>query len=88
MNYFLRVSPIDSSHLFNNIYLFKYTFTMTSDNIPHLEVNALSNELFLAINRIQHLWRQRANTNNLFKEAQLNSYNSNPQEDSKFVRIT
>ena len=41
---------------------------MTSDSIPLLEVNALSNEVFLAINRIRHLWRQRADTNSIFKE--------------------
>ena len=41
---------------------------MTSDSIPLLEVNALSNEVFLSINRIRHLWRQRANTNSIFKE--------------------
>ena len=41
---------------------------MTSDSIPLLEVNALSNEVFLAINKIRHLWRQRADTNSIFKE--------------------
>ena len=41
---------------------------MTSDSIPLLEVNALSNEVFLSINRIRHLWRQRVNTNSIFKE--------------------
>ena len=41
---------------------------MTSDSIPLLKVNALSNEVFLAINRIRHLWRQRADTNGSFKE--------------------
>ena len=41
---------------------------MTSDSIPLLEVNALSNKVFLAINRIRHLWRQRADTNSIFKE--------------------
>ena len=41
---------------------------MTSDNIWFLEVNALSKEVFLAINKIQYLWRQRADTNNIFKE--------------------
>ena len=41
---------------------------MTSDSIPILEVNALSNEVFLAINRIWHLWRQRADTNSIFKQ--------------------
>ena len=41
---------------------------MTSDSIPLLEVNALSNEVFLSINRIPHLWKQRANTNSIFKE--------------------
>ena len=41
---------------------------MTSDSIPLLEVNALSNEVFLASNKIRHLWRQRADTNSIFKE--------------------
>ena len=41
---------------------------MTSDSIPLLEVNALSSEVFLAINRIRHLWRQRADANSIFKE--------------------
>ena len=41
---------------------------MTSDSIPLLEVNALSNDVFLAINRIRHFWRQRANANSTFKE--------------------
>ena len=41
---------------------------MTSDSIPLLEANALSNKVFLAINRIQYLWRQCADTNNIFKE--------------------
>ena len=41
---------------------------MTSDSISLLEVNALSNEVFLAINRIRHLWRQSADTNSIFKE--------------------
>ena len=41
---------------------------MTSDSIPLIEVNALSNEEFLAINRIRYLWRQRADTNSIFKE--------------------
>ena len=34
---------------------------MTSDSIPLLEV-------ILAINRIRYLWRQRADTNSIFKE--------------------
>ena len=41
---------------------------MKSDSIPFLEINALSNELFVAINRTRHLWRQRADTNSIFKE--------------------
>ena len=41
---------------------------MTSDSIPLLEVNDLSNEVFLAINRMRNLWRQRADTNSIFKE--------------------
>ena len=41
---------------------------MISDSIPLLEVNALSNEVFLAIIKIRHLWRQRANTNIILKE--------------------
>ena len=41
---------------------------MTSDSIPFLEVNALNNKVFLAINRIRYLWRQRADTNSIFKE--------------------
>ena len=41
---------------------------MTSDSIPLLEVNASSNEVFLAIKKIRHLWRQRADTNIVFKE--------------------
>ena len=67
-NYFLLTSPIDSSHLLNNIHLFKYTVTMTWDSNPLLEVNALRNEVFLAINRIPYLWRQRADTNSIFKK--------------------
>ena len=59
INYFLCSSLIDSSHLLNNIYLFKYTVSMTSDSIPILDINTLNNEVFLAINRIRHLWRQR-----------------------------
>ena len=38
---------------------------MTADSIPLLEVNALSNKVFLAINRIPHLWRQHADTNSI-----------------------
>ena len=30
--------------------------------------NALRNKVFLEINRIQRLWRQRADTNSIFKE--------------------
>ena len=41
---------------------------MTSDSIPFLEVNALNNKVFLTINRIRYLWRQRADTNSIFKE--------------------
>ena len=41
---------------------------MTLDSIPFLEVNALNNEVFLAINRIRYLWRQRADTNIIFNE--------------------
>ena len=41
---------------------------MTSDSIPFLEVSALNNEVFLAINRIRFLWRQSADTNSIFKE--------------------
>ena len=41
---------------------------MTSDSISFLEVNTLSNEAFLAINRIRYLWRQNADTNSIFKE--------------------
>ena len=41
---------------------------MTSESIPFLEVNALNNKVFLAINRIRYLWRQRADTNSIFKE--------------------
>ena len=41
---------------------------MTLDNIPFLEVNALNNEVFLAINRIRYLQRQRADTNIIFNE--------------------
>ena len=36
---------------------------MISDSIPILDINTLNNEFFLAINRIRHLWRQRAGTN-------------------------
>ena len=70
MNYFLLASPVDSSHLhlLKDIYLFKYTVTMTSGSIPLLDVNALSQEVFLAINMMRHLWRQRADTNSMFKE--------------------
>ena len=41
---------------------------MISDSVSFLEVNALNNEIFLAINRIRYLWRQRADTNCIFKE--------------------
>ena len=41
---------------------------MKSDSIPFLEISALSNELFVAINRTRYLWRQRADTNSIFKE--------------------
>ena len=40
---------------------------MTSDSITFLEVNDLNNEVFLAINRIRCLWKQRADTNSIFK---------------------
>ena len=40
---------------------------MTSESISFLEVNALNNKVFLAINRIRYLWRQRADTNSIFK---------------------
>ena len=41
---------------------------MKSDSIPFLEINALSNEVFFAINRTRYLWKQRADTNSIFKE--------------------
>ena len=41
---------------------------MISDSISFLEVNALNNEVFLAINRIRYLWRQHANTDSILKE--------------------
>ena len=41
---------------------------MTSDSILILEVTAINNEVFLAINRIRYLWRQRADRNSIFKE--------------------
>ena len=40
---------------------------MTSESISFLEANALNNKVFLAINRIRYLWRQRADTNSIFK---------------------
>ena len=40
---------------------------MTSESISFLEINALNNKVFLAINRIRYFWRQRANTNSIFK---------------------
>ena len=46
------------SYLLNNIDL-KYIVTLTSDSILLLEVNGLNNEVFLAIDRIRYLWRQR-----------------------------
>ena len=50
---------------------------MTSDSIPLLEVNDLSNEVFLAINRMRNLWRQRADTNSIFKEiSKIEQYQS------------
>ena len=50
---------------------------MTSDSIPLLEVNDLSNEVFLAINRMRNLWRQRADTNSIFKEiSKMEQYQS------------
>ena len=50
---------------------------MTSDSIPFLEVNALNNKVFLAINRIRYLWRQRADTNSIFKEmTEIEQYQS------------
>ena len=45
---------------------------MISDSISFLEV-MLNNEEFLAINRIRYLWRQSADTNNIFKEITLSS---------------
>ena len=41
---------------------------MRADSISLLEVNALNNEIYLAINRIRYLWRQRADKNSIFKE--------------------
>ena len=41
---------------------------MTSHSFSFLEVIALNNEVFLEINKIQYLWRQRGNTNSIFKE--------------------
>ena len=41
---------------------------MKSDSIPFLEINALSNEVFFAINRTRYLWKQRADTNSIFNE--------------------
>ena len=76
-NYFFRASPISSSHLLNNIHLFKYTVTMTWDSIPLLEVNGLSNKVLLTINRTRYLWRQRADTNSIFKEiTKIEQYHS------------
>ena len=40
---------------------------MTSESISFLEINALNNKVFLAINRIRYFWRLRANTNSIFK---------------------
>ena len=54
---------------------------MISDSIPLLEVNALSNEVFFAINRIRHLWRQRADTNSIFEEiTKIEQYKSITKE--------
>ena len=66
-NYFLRATPADNSHLLSNMHL-KYIVAMTSDSISFLEVNALNNEVVLVIYRMWYLWRQRADTNSIFKE--------------------
>ena len=49
---------------------------MTSDSIPLLEVNASSNEVFLAIKKIRHLWRQRAVTNSKEEITKIEQYQS------------
>ena len=67
-NYFLCASPIDSSHLLNNVYLFKYTVTQVYLFKYTVIKNALRKKVFLEINRIQRLGRQRADTNSIFKE--------------------
>ena len=67
-NYFLCASPIDSSYLLNNVYLFKYTVTQVYLFTFTFIENTLCNKVCLEINRIQRLWRQRADTNSLFKE--------------------
>ena len=41
---------------------------MVSDSISFLEANGLNNEIFLEIKRIRYLWRQRSDTNSIFKE--------------------
>ena len=57
------VETVESIDLLNN-----KCVTVAADSISFLEVNALNSEIFLAINRIQYLWRQRADTSNIFKE--------------------
>ena len=54
----LFVSSQLTAHIYSKIHL-KYTVNMTSDSISFLEINTLKSEVFLAINRIQYLWRQR-----------------------------
>ena len=57
---------------------------MTSDSIPFLEVNALNNKVFLAINRIRYLWRQRADTNSISKEiTKIEQYKSTTKDFSQ-----
>ena len=54
---------------------------MTSDSIPILKENPLSNEVFLTINRMQHLWRQRADTNSIFQKiTKMEQYQSIKKE--------
>ena len=61
---------------------------MTSDSISLLEVNALSNEVFLTINRIPHLWRQRADTKSIFKKiTKIEQYQSIKKISYKIISI-
>ena len=47
---------------------------MAADSISLLEVNALNNEIFLAINRIRHLWKRYQSITKYFLQEHISKF--------------